>query len=214
MNKLTKAADELPKVSTQSQVGNALQLLPGDQVVRAMASVDADEMRQFILTLVQRSLPEEKQDRSFAIARAVIVEANHNHMDPLFLLAVISTESQFNIEARGSHGEIGLMQIMPKTAKWLANEAGVPENFDLEDPAINIRIGATYIARLRLSFNSNSTRYVAAYNMGSANVRKLLAGHTEPALYPARVLNNYTEIYTALEITAHDHAVRGVASLN
>ena len=123
-------------------------------------------------------------------------------MDPLFLMAVIATESQFNPKARGSHGEIGLMQVLPKTAKWIAPQAGIKRNqINLEDPALNIRIGATYFAKLRKTFEGKGTRYVSAYNMGSKNVRKLLKSNKEPKIYSARVIGNYTAFYARIGST-------------
>jgi soluble lytic murein transglycosylase len=134
-------------------------------------------------------------------------------MDPLFLLAVIATESQFNLKAHGLHGEIGLMQILPKTAHWLATRAGLPRNFDLHDPAVNIRVGAAYFARLRKKFNGIGTRYVAAYNMGTSNVRRLLALRAEPRIYPDKVLVNYRKLYGALASNVTGDSARHVASM-
>jgi soluble lytic murein transglycosylase-like protein len=115
------------------------------------------------------------------------------------------------LDARGSHGEIGLMQVLPKTAKWLAPQAGLPANFDLREPVVNIRIGATYFAHLRQTFKHNGSRYIAAYNMGVVNVRRLLKVKTEPKVYPTRVLNNYAQIYLASH-SASAPVSRGLAS--
>lgn len=140
------------------------------------------------------------KDKAYEIARAVIVEANHHGMDPLFLLAVIQTESQFNLKARGRHGEIGLMQILPETAKWIAPHAGVDsESINLENVSMNIRLGATYFAHLRKSFKNMGTRYVSAYNMGSTNVRRLVKNNIEPYIYSSKVLGNYTNFYAKIE---------------
>lgn len=212
MSQVTKSADELPQVGSTYQMNQALELFPEDKGVLAMVATGNLDMRDFIFTVVQRSLPESQQGRAFEIAHAVISESNHVQMDPLFLLAVISTESQFNIQAYGSHGEIGLMQLLPATAKWLAPHAGLPKDFDLQQPAINIRLGATYLASLRHSFKSNSKRYVSAYNMGSRNVRRLLASNTEPEIYSSRVLNNYAQLYNTLEMIGSTLNTRGLAS--
>lgn len=195
---LTQSADELPKVGRLYPIEHALELFTDKKAAMALTSQIQGDQRSFILAIVRKSLSLEQQGKAFEIARAVIVEAAHNHMDPLFLLAVISTESQFNIKAHGSHGEVGLMQVLPKTAAWLAPKAGLPSNFDLQEPAVNIRIGATYFAHLRHTFHHNGSRYVAAYNMGTTNVRRLLAAKTEPMIYATRVINNYEQIYQAL----------------
>ena len=197
---VSDAPQELPPIQSNGQLEHALELLPRTEQASLLLSDSAVDQRPYILNIVKASLPKSSQDRAYEIARAVIVEANHHGMDPLFLLAVIKTESQFNLKARGRHGEIGLMQILPKTAAWIAPQAGVDsENIDLEDPAMNIRLGATYFAQLRKSFKNNGSRYVAAYNMGSTNVRRLVKNNIEPYIYSGKVLANYKVIYTKLE---------------
>jgi soluble lytic murein transglycosylase len=196
---VTEEAKDLPRIETQGQLEHALELYPRKLHAKVLVPETHADQRQFLLTLVRRSLPPQFRSRTFEIARSVIMEANHHKLDPFYLLAVIQTESQFNLKARGTHGEIGLMQVMPKTAKWLAPQVGLhPDRINLEDPIQNIRIGATYFAKLRKSFDGNGTRYTAAYNMGPRNVRKLVAKKKEPAVYPTKVLGNYKQFRTAL----------------
>lgn len=194
---------EMPLVNTQELVKHAKELLPTakrQKIVRALKGVQQrEDIRPAILELVKKSTPKKYQHRVHEIVRTVIAEANHHKMDPMFLLAVIQTESHFNPTARGGHGEIGLMQILPSTARWIAPQAGIaPEKINLEDPTINIRLGATYFAMLRKKFEGTSHHYVAAYNMGSGNVRKLLRKNTQPEVYPTRVLGNYKSLYAKL----------------
>lgn len=197
---ITEAPKELPRIQSNGQLQHALELFPRTEQA-SLLSIDAiEDQRPYIMNLVTAALPESYQDKAYEISRAVIVEANHHGMDPLFLLAVIKTESQFDVKARGTHGEIGLMQILPDTAKWIAPQAGVgSENINLENPSMNIRIGATYIAQLRESFNKRGSRYVSAYNMGSTNVRRLVKNNIEPYIYSGKVLANYKEIYGKID---------------
>ena len=197
---ITDAPKELPPIQSNGQLEHALELLPRSEQASLLLSDSSEDQRPYVLSLVKASLPQASQDRAYEIARAVIVEANHHGMDPLFLLAVIKTESQFNLNARGRHGEIGLMQILPKTAAWIAPQAGVEsDKINLEDPTINIRLGATYFAQLRKSFGNYGSRYMAAYNMGSTNVRRLVKNNIEPYIYSGKVLANYKAFYTNLE---------------
>ncbi len=211
MPKVTDSPKDLPRVQGQGQLEHALELFPR-RLQTQLLSMDAKgDLRPFILNTVRKSLPEAYRHRAFEVARSIISEANHHGMDPLFLMAVITTESTFNPKARGSHGEIGLMQILPKTAQWLAAQAGVKsEQIDLEDPAVNIRIGATYFAQLRKSFMGHGTRYVSAYNMGSKNVRRLLKSNKEPKIYSSRVIGNYTAFYARIDKTTQSS--RSIAS--
>lgn len=212
MGERTHLVGELPKIGVAFQTDHALEIFTREKSSLALEPNGQMDLREFILRTVEASLPAKHKDSAFVIARSLIKEANHHQMDPFFLLAVIATESQFNVEARGSHGEIGLMQILPATAKDLAAQAGLKEDLDLRNPAVNIRIGATYLAKLRKAFKRKTKRYIAAYNMGSRNVRRLVANKVEPQIYPARVISNYTRIYSALNTAVSSAATRGVAS--
>ena len=93
--------------------------------------------------------------------------------DPLFITALIKTESNFFRRARSHRGAIGLMQLMPSTAKELARELGyrrLGSDDDLEDPDINIRLGTFYMFKLRDEFAGNEMLALAAYNAGKGKV--------------------------------------------
>lgn len=200
VTEITDDAKDLPKIETEGQLEHAIELLPANQTGRVLAMEEKTDIRQFIFKKVQQSLPKAYRHRAYEVSRSIIVEANHHGMDPLFLMAVITTESHFNPKVRGSHGEIGLMQILPSTAAWLAPQAGIDSaKIDLEDPSTNIRIGATYFAQLRKRFNNHGTRYVSAYNMGVANVRRLVASNVEPKEYSSKVLGNYRAFYSVID---------------
>lgn len=113
-------------------------------------------------------------------------------------MAIIETESGFKTKKRGRHGEIGLMQIKPSTARWIAKKTKLPWHGkkQLEDPATNIKIGAAYLAFLRKEFSEHKYLYLSAYNMGSKNVRKSMKKRVTPKKYAARVLRHYRAFYS------------------
>jgi soluble lytic murein transglycosylase len=202
------AAEDLPRIESQSQLAHAFELFPRRDLLRLLDEERRGDQREFILNYVRKSLPKKYKPYSFDIARAVISEANHHKMDPMLILAVITTESSFNVTAKGRHGEIGLMQILPATAKWLAPQAGLPRGraINLRDPVVNIRIGATFLASLRKTFDGHGTRSISAYNMGTGNVRRLVASNVEPKIYSTKVLGNYNRLHAALEINQRQKA--------
>ncbi len=113
---------------------------------------------------------------------------------------MIENESSFNPEVKGTSGEIGLMQLMPRTAKWIAGKLRMKYQGKktLTDPVANIRLGAAYLAHLRAEFDFHGRLYLAAYNMGSANVQRALDRRIWPKDYAARVMQRYMRLYTEL----------------
>jgi len=95
-------------------------------------------------------------------------------LDPALVLAVIRAESKGRARAVSRAGARGLMQLMPATAKALAEEEGIDYSGpdDLFDPVLNVRLGTLYLARLRRQFRDDPLLYVAAYNAGPGNVDK------------------------------------------
>jgi len=97
--------------------------------------------------------------------------ARNYDVDPALLAAVIYQESKFKADARSSSGAIGLMQLLPDTAKGIALHTG-GSGFrvaDLYDPEINVRYGAWYLRHLMRKYADERTA-LAAYNAGQDNV--------------------------------------------
>ena len=92
-------------------------------------------------------------------------EAKKNDLPPELVAAVVKAESRFVPTARSGAGAVGLMQIVPKTGRWLGAR-------DLTNPAQNITAGAKYLRYLHDRFDGNSVKAIAAYNAGEGNVRK------------------------------------------
>ena len=102
--------------------------------------------------------------------------AKNYDLDAALLAAVIYRESKFDARARSSSGAIGLMQLLPETAKGIALHTGGTqfEVEDLYDPEINVRYGAFYLRRL-LNKYGDTRLALAAYNAGQANVDRWVA---------------------------------------
>ena len=95
-------------------------------------------------------------------------------LDPLLITAMIKVESNFLRRARSNRGAIGLMQLMPTTARELGRELGMKslKNKDLENPETNIRLGMYYFRKLLNTFNDNEMLALASYNAGLTNVEE------------------------------------------
>lgn len=111
--------------------------------------------------------------------------AKTNGLDPLLVASVIRVESQFH-EGDVSHaGAIGLMQLMPDTAQWIATQMPSQElarsrtsGAELASPDLNIQLGTWYIRYLTQQFNGNVVAAIAAYNGGPKRVKEWLADGT------------------------------------
>jgi soluble lytic murein transglycosylase len=97
--------------------------------------------------------------------------AENYDLDPALLAAVVYTESRFDPAARSEAGAVGLMQLLPETAKGIALRTG-GERFvvaDLLVPEINVRYGSWYLDHLRDRYGGLRLA-LAAYHAGQGNV--------------------------------------------
>ena len=98
-------------------------------------------------------------------------DAETYDLDPALLAAVVYVESRFDPNARSAAGALGLMQLLPETAKGIALRTG-GDRFvvaDLRDPEINVRYGSWYLDHLRQRYEDTRTA-LAAYHAGQGNV--------------------------------------------
>ncbi len=99
--------------------------------------------------------------------------AQQEQINPLLVLSVMRKESSFDPEIDSAVGAIGLMQIVPPTANWIAKQIQLP-NYSLTNPEDNIRIGTWYLKHNHHRYNDNSLLAVASYNAGTSNVNDWL----------------------------------------
>ena len=98
-------------------------------------------------------------------------------VDPLLLAALIRQESHFMPTSISSAGALGLMQIMPQTAKHVSATLGMPVEFDpesLRDPETNIKVGTRYVAELAQRHAHQWIKVLAEYNAGEKALQKWL----------------------------------------
>jgi soluble lytic murein transglycosylase len=105
-------------------------------------------------------------------------------IDSTFLYAIARQESAFAADARSPAGAMGLMQLLPATAKRTAQTMGMKYSYwDLINPSQNIQLGSRYLDQLLKEFNGNRVLAAAAYNAGPYRVKKWLAETDEQLPY-------------------------------
>src|SRR2546428_6300940 len=86
-------------------------------------------------------------------------------VDPALVAAVVETESRFHKGARSVVGAQGVMQLIPRTGRWLGAK-------NLYDPEQNVDAGVKYLKYLQGRFDGNLKKTIAAYNAGEGNVKR------------------------------------------
>jgi soluble lytic murein transglycosylase-like protein len=128
-------------------------------------------------------------------------------VDPALVAAVIETESRFHPHARSRVGARGLMQLMPKTGRWLGAR-------NLNDPGQNIDAGVKYLKYLQARFDGDLNKAIAAYNAGEGNVRRYngVPPFRETRSYVKKVMTRKQKYETPLP-AADEGAPEGVMTL-
>lgn len=130
------------------------------------------------------------------IAMAILYAAEQCQLDPMLITAVMETESSFKFNALSPVGAVGLMQLMPSTAKMI----GV----DPHKPLANVVGGAIYLKNQMNRFAGNGayalSYAVAAYNAGPQAVINAngIPKIAETQNYVVRVINNYNRLQQML----------------
>ena len=98
--------------------------------------------------------------------------AEASDLDPALLRAVVAVESGGRPRVTSHRGARGLMQLLPSTAAEEARRLGLELDGELalEDPATNLRLGASYLARLLRRYDGQLPFALAAYNAGPSNL--------------------------------------------
>lgn len=147
-----------------SETGKIFHLVPTKDCP-AHIQIQARELTQAIEKQLNINTSGAFRQRQRALAAQINQIAREVGVDPYLVHAVISAESAYKREAKSHAGAMGLMQLMPATAR----------RFSVSDPyhtGQNIRGGTTYLKWLLNHFNGNIELAIAGYNAGEGNVRK------------------------------------------
>jgi len=166
------------------------------KVVRLLKEQDyKDRVRKRIEQIISKHYTGLDEKNAFRIPELILIESEKYGYDPLFLTALIITESSFYNWAKSNRGARGLMQLRPATAIALASETHLKwrGNRTLFDPEKNIALGAYYLNKMVSRFG-NLTLALEAYNHGPSRLSKYLRKGYQPKRYSKKVLKNYIKI--------------------
>ncbi|ABC22666.1 lytic transglycosylase domain-containing protein [Rhodospirillum rubrum] len=117
-----------------------------------------------------------------ALAPSISEHARRQGVDPAALLGLIRQESNFDRAARSAVGALGLMQLMPGTARTVSGQEGLAFDQALltRDPLYNVRLGARYFGDLLKRFDGSVVLAAAAYNAGPGRPTEWIARNGDP----------------------------------
>jgi len=100
-----------------------------------------------------------------------IIGARTSDIPLSWSLAVARQESAFMPDAKSSAGALGIMQVLPSTAKYVLKQKKTPTDIQLTNPATSIKIGSTYLGQLLRQFDNSRVLASSAYNAGPSRAR-------------------------------------------
>ncbi|HEU4522579.1 MAG TPA: transglycosylase SLT domain-containing protein [Thermoanaerobaculia bacterium] len=157
----------------------------GDVFHAEMSRINDAIRREFFETSLE-AVQREYFVKSMPYGDLIHRKAEKYDVDPALVAAVIEQESRFKPRAKSHVGARGLMQLMPRTGRWMGAR-------DLYDPEQNVDAGVKYIKYLEKRFNGNQKLVIAAYNGGEGNVKRYrgVPPFRETRTYVKKVMQNY-----------------------
>ena len=212
------AAEDLDRVRAIPAVGRALALYRAELNPEAFrewawglrglddrgllaASVLAEEagLADRAIGAAERTAARHDWNRRFPVPHreALAQSARTFGVDEALVYGIIRQESRFNAEARSRVGAMGLMQLMPATARWVAKQIPIADYrpAKLADPATNVAMGTYYFRRV-LTDLGDPVLATAGYNAGPGRARRWQADRPlEGAIYAESIPFNETRDY-------------------
>jgi hypothetical protein len=164
-------------------------------VTVADAGAPAEQLAEQVIDLAL--VTAEVREEFFAampFGSLIMEKARKYDVDPALVAAIVENESRFKPRARSHRGARGLMQLMPRTGRWMGAR-------NLYDPEQNLDAGVKYLKYLEKRFNGNQTKIIAAYNAGEGNVQRYggIPPFRETRTYVKRVKKSYERNTEKLE---------------
>jgi len=159
---------------------------------------DVNELKTLISVFVNiNRYSQISQDEINTLADEIYGAGKRYDIDPLLILSVITVESGFNRVAVSYMGARGLMQLLPATARSIAQELKMDYTHrnELNDISKNVALGTYYLYKLSKKYNRNMSLYLTAYNYGPENVDRMLRERgTVPLGYSSKIIKTYKKL--------------------
>ncbi|HNR92515.1 MAG TPA: transglycosylase SLT domain-containing protein [Dokdonella sp.] len=178
-------------------------LEPADRRLAADIAYRKDWYDRAVFLLSASPTTQRHYEQRFPLAMKphVTREARSAGIDPAWSYAIIRAESAWMTDARSHADAYGLMQLLPSVAKEVAQRAQLPYHKpgDLFDPAYNVQLGTRFLAQMAGQYSGSPWLASAAYNAGSAPVKRWLAarGGLEPDFFIETIPYKETREYVA-----------------
>ncbi|MBX3041081.1 MAG: transglycosylase SLT domain-containing protein, partial [Bdellovibrionaceae bacterium] len=128
-------------------------------------------------------------------SRFIESESKKNQIEPVLVRSLIRQESAFGLKAVSTSNALGLMQLIPPTAKEVAQElklsVTIPD--DLFRPEINVPMGSYYIAKMLRQYNGQVPLALAAYNAGPTRMNRWIRARPETDQLRAKTFDSWTD---------------------
>ncbi len=212
-------AEEQWKSETYRQVLSPDQQL-SEALLRSRLGENLRSINQSTLALAKlpgTGGPRREQAYPLFFARPLREWSQEREINPLLVASLIRQESRFEPAIRSRSGAVGLMQLMPATARWIVGQE--PGQYKLTTPDDNLRLGTWYLRYTHQKFNGNSVLAIASYNAGPGTVGRWVKQYPlddlesfieqipyrETRFYVVNVYENYwnyLRLYTGLRIAS------------
>lgn len=179
--------DNVLKTTAQSQFGMLIKNKAAEKVNAQLYTTPISAKNQTSATsAIPAGITINRRPSKNEIIGIINEVSNKYDVDPKLIEALVKQESGFNPNAKSKAGALGLMQLMPSTAKGL----GVTDPMDVRQ---NVEGGVKYVKSMLDRFNGNIILALAAYNAGPNAVKKYdgVPPYKETQNYVRSILSNY-----------------------
>ena len=156
----------------------AIEQMPQPQLLKAAKLADSWGWHDRAIATLARAKYWDDLELRFPLAHQeeVLQQAARQQINPAWAFAIIRQESAFTADARSHAGALGLMQLLPRTARDMARSLRVrtPRRHDLLQIDTNIQLGVGYLKKVQDRYQGHPVLATAAYNAGPSNVKRWL----------------------------------------